>query len=231
VQRRVSAAARPTPASIRSRLAFVAAALLVTVTVVVAVLGTISLSGRSGTTGSPPAAPAPTEVAAPPTATQAPTDPRSVFRDPALRALAESFLAGPGVSCAQREPGTDAVESVACDLGQGRTGLFTRMRSAEAMREVRQDLLTGRTAEPGTVLSVRWRYADGRSGTRAGIPPSQGDRGEGVRARFVDLEGAPRLYFDQDSSGCSGELALTEPTGDDDADLEALRAFWESPAR
>jgi hypothetical protein len=49
--------------------------------------------------------------------------------------------------------------------------------------------------------------------------------------RFVDREGVPRLYFDQDSSGCTGELALSRPTGNDLADLDALRSFWANPAR
>jgi hypothetical protein len=232
---------RGDPAPVRSRLHAVAAllvALLVAGTIVATVAGTLSLTRRPDATGPPTPAPAtPTELAAPPAVPTtaappaAPTDPRSAFRDPALRALAESFLAGPAVSCAQRPPATDEAESVACDLGEGRTAVFTRMVTPDVMREQRRGVVEGQEAEPGTVVSVRWRYVPGRPGTRAGVPDGENDRGEGVRVRFVDREGVPRLYFDQDSSGCTGELALTRPTGDDLADLDALRSFWANPAR
>ncbi len=209
-------------------------ALLVAGTIVATVAGTLSLTRRSEATGPPTPAPAaPTELAAPPAPTSPPTpaDARGAFRDPALRALAESFLAGPAVSCEQRPPATDEAESVACDLGEGRAAVFTRMVTPDVMREQRRGVVEGQNAEPGTVLSVRWRYVAGRPGTRAGVPDGQNDRGEGVRVRFVDREGVPRLYFDQDSSGCTGELALTRPTGNDLADLDALRSFWANPAR
>jgi hypothetical protein len=232
---------RHDPAPVRSRLHAVAVllvALLVAGTIVATVAGTLSLTRRSTATGPPTPAPAtPTELAAPPAVPTtaappaAPTDPRSAFRDPALRALAESFLAGPAVSCAQRPPATDEAESVACDLGEGRTAVFTRMVTPDVMREQRRGVVEGQEAEPGTVVSVRWRYVAGRPGTRAGVPDGQNDPGEGVRVRFVDREGVPRLYFDQDSSGCTGELALTRPTGNDLADLDALRSFWANPAR
>jgi hypothetical protein len=232
---------RGDPAPVRSRLHAVAVllvALLVAGTIVATVAGTLSLTRRSAATGPPTPAPAtPTELAAPPAVPTtaappaAPTDPRSAFRDPALRALAESFLAGPAVSCAQRPPATDEAESVACDLGEGRTAVFTRMVTPDVMREQRRGVVEGQEAEPGTVVSVRWRYVAGRPGTRAGVPDGQNDPGEGVRVRFVDREGVPRLYFDQDSSGCTGELALTRPTGNDLADLDALRSFWANPAR
>jgi hypothetical protein len=228
---------RGDPAPVRSRLHAVAVllvALLVAGTIVATVAGTLSLTRRSDATGPPPAATAaPTELAAPPAATSlaAPNDPHSAFRDPALRALAESFLAGPAVSCAQRPPATDEAENVACDLGEGRAAVFTRMVTPDVMRDQRRGVVEGQAAEPGTVVSVRWRYVAGRPGTRAGVPDGQNDRGEGVRVRFVDREGVPRLYFDQDSSGCTGELALTRPTGNDLADLDALRSFWANPAR
>jgi hypothetical protein len=48
--------------------------------------------------------------------------------------------------------------------------------------------------------------------------------------RFVGRDGVPRLYFDQDSSGCTGELTPARPTGNDRADLEELRTFWADPA-
>jgi hypothetical protein len=209
-------------------------ALLVAGTIVATVAGTLSLTRRSEATGPPTPAPAaPTELAAPPAPTSPPTpaDARGAFRDPALRALAESFLAGPAVSCEQRPPATDEAESVACDLGEGRAAVFTRMVTPDVMREQRRGVVEGQNAEPGTVLSVRWRYVAGRPGTRAGVPDGENDRGEGVRVRFVDREGVPRLYFDQDSSGCTGELTLTRPTGNDLADLDALRSYWANPAR
>ena len=228
---------RGDPAPVRSRLHTVAAllvALLVVGTIVATVAGTLSLTRRSAATDPPTPAPAaPTELAAPPAPTSPPppADPPGAFRDPALRALAESFLAGPAVSCAQRPPATDEAESVACDLGEGRTAVFARMITPDVMREQRRGVVEGQNAEPGTVVSVRWRYVAGRPGTRAGVPDGQNDRGEGVRVRFVDREGVPRLYFDQDSSGCTGELTLTRPTGNDLADLDALRSFWANPAR
>jgi hypothetical protein len=209
-------------------------ALLVAGTIVATVAGTLSLTRRSEATGPPTPAPAaPTELAAPPAPTSPPTpaDARGAFRDPALRALAESFLAGPAVSCEQRPPATDEAESVACDLGEGRAAVFTRMVTPDVMREQRRGVVEGQNAEPGTVVSVRWRYVAGRPGTRAGVPDGENDRGEGVRVRFVDREGVPRLYFDQDSSGCTGELTLTRPTGNDLADLDALRSYWANPAR
>lgn len=225
--------ARLAAALVRSRPVFAAAAILVTITIAATVAGSLSLSGPP-----PSASVVPTEAAAPTTgpttdATTAPVtataDPRGVFRDPALRALAEPFLAGPGVRCEQGEPAADVAERVTCDLGGGRTGVFARMLTPDVMREQRRGIVAGQRAGPGTVLSVRWRYAEGRPGTHTGIPAGLDDRGEGVRVRFIDREGVPRLYFDQDSSGCTGDIALTEPTGDDGADLEALRIFWEDP--
>ncbi|GAA5140941.1 hypothetical protein GCM10023320_79270 [Pseudonocardia adelaidensis] len=225
------------------------AALLVAATIVAAVVGTLSLTGGAGPGGPPPArVAAPPELATPPAAppavpteaapTAAPTaeapappaDPRSVFRDPALRTLAEPFLTGPAASCDQRDPGADVTETVACDLGGGRSAVFSRMVSPEAMRDHRRGIVAGRDARAGTVRSVRWRYVAGRPETRAGVPPLEKDRGEGIRVRFVDRAGVPRLYFDQDSSGCTGDIALTRPTGNDRADLEALRTYWADPA-
>jgi hypothetical protein len=222
--------ARLAAALVRSRPVFAAAAILVTITIAATVAGSLSLSGPP-----PSATVMPTEAAAPTTdaataPATAPADPRGVFRDPALRTLAEPFLAGPGVRCEQGEPAADTAERVTCDLGGGRTGVFARMLTPDVMRDQRRGVVAGERAEPGTVLSVRWRYVEGRPGTRAGIPAGENDRGEGVRVRFIDREGVPRLYFDQDSSGCTGDLALIEPTGDDGADLEALRTFWENPA-
>jgi hypothetical protein len=153
-----------------------------------------------------------------------------VFQDEELRTLAAPFLAGSEVSCAARAPAAGASETVSCDLGDGRTALFSRFTSPDVMRDQRRGFVTGRDAEPGTVLSVRWRYGARGEATRAGIPPGQNARGEGVRVRFVDGEGLPRLYFDQDSCGCAGDIALTRPTGNDRADLEALRDYWADPA-
>jgi hypothetical protein len=226
------------------------AALLVTGTIVASVAGTLSLLRGPGTAGRPPAVvAAPPEIPTPPaeapttapaeaaptpaptaSAPAPPADPSGVFQDQALRTLAEPFLAGPAVSCAQRTPGADVTESVACDLGGGRTAIFNRMASPDVMRSQRRGIVAGQEARPGTVLSVRWRYAAGRPQTHAGIPPGQPDRGEGVRVRFVDRAGTPRLYFDQDSSGCTGDLTLAQPTGNDRADLEALRTYWADPA-
>jgi hypothetical protein len=248
-----TAAARQALATIGSRppaVLVLLAVLVVAGTIVASVVGTLSLSRGSGPAAPPPApVAAPPEVATPPATapttdpteaapTAAPTaaappppaDPRSVFQNPALLTLAEPFLARPAVSCEQRGPGEDVTESVACDLGGGRTAVFNRMASPDVMRTQRRGIVAGQDARPGTVLSVRWRYVAGRSETRAGIPPLAKDRGEGVRVRFVDREGVPRLYFDQDSSGCSADLALAQPTGNDRADLETLRTFWADPA-
>lgn len=225
----------------------VLAALLVTGTIIASVVGTLSLLRGPGTPGQPPAAAAaPPEIATPPVVpttgptetspTPAPTaaapappaDPRGVFQDQALRTLAEPFLTGPA-SCERREPGPGITESVACDLGGDRTAVFTRVATPEAMRQARRAIVAGRNARAGTVVSVRWRYVPGRPETRDGIPPGQTDRGEGVRVRYVDREGVPRLYFDQDSSGCTGVIALTRPTGNSRTDLEALRTYWNDP--
>lgn len=222
----------------------VLAALLVAGTIVASVVGVVSLLGGSGTSGptaappeiaTPPASPPPAPTEAAPTAAPTaaapapPADPRGVFQDETLRAFAEPFLAGPAVSCEQRGPAPDTTESVACDLGGGRTAVFARMTTPDAMRDQRRLVVAGRQAQPGTVVSVRWRYVAGRTDTRAGIPAGQTDRGEGVRVRFVDREGVPRLYFDQDSTGCTGDFALTRPTGNDSADLETLRTYWADP--
>jgi hypothetical protein len=209
----------------RARLATAAAALLVTATLVITVAAALSLSGRPASAPSPTA---PDATAAAPT--PAPADPRTVFRDPALRALAEPFLVDPAARCEQTEPIINVAESVMCELGRGRLGLFTKVLTADAMRGLRDGFLAGQLAEPGTVRSLRWRYVEGRPGARTGIPPDENDPGEGVRVRYVDNEGVPRLYFDQDSSACIGYLALAEPTGDDEADLEALRSYWANPA-
>jgi hypothetical protein len=225
------------------------AALLVTGTIIASVVGAISLLRGPGAPAPPPAAvAAPPQIATPPatatttppepTPTPAPTaaapappaDPRDVIQDPGLRTLAEPFLTGPGVSCQPRDPGPDATESVACDLGGNRTAVFSRLRTPDVLRAVRRGLVTGQNARPGTVVSVRWRYVPGRPETRDGIAPGQPtDRVEGVRVRYVDRGGVPRLYFDQDSSGCTGELALTRPSGNARTDLEALRTYWANP--
>lgn len=246
-----TAAARHAMVPIGSRppaVLVVLAALLVAGTIIASVVGTFSLMRDPGPAGSPsaPAAappdiatPPPTPATAPPEAapTPAPTaaapappaDPRVVFQDSALRTLAEPFLARPAVSCEPRSPAPDETESVACDLGGGRTAVFSRMTTPDAMRDRRQDIVTGRRAQTGTVVSVRWRYVAGGTDTRAGIPAGQTDRGEGVRARYVDREGVPRLYFDQDSTRCTGDLTMT-PTGNDRADLDELRDFWADPS-
>lgn len=222
----------------------VLAALLVAGTVVASVAGAYALQRGQGPAGSPPAIATPpaappshSEQAAPVPAPTAqapapPSDPRAVFADPALRALAEPFLAGPGVSCQSRTPEDGETERVACELGAGRTAVFTRT-SPEEMRQRRQDLVAGRQARPGTVVSLRWRYDGSGTATRTGIPAGHEVRGEGVRVRYVDLEGRPRFRFDQDATGCAGDLALTRPTGDaradQEADLEELRLFWADP--
>jgi hypothetical protein len=246
-----TAAARNTFAPVGSRppaLLVLLVALLVAGTIVASVVGTLALSRGSGPAGPPPApAAAPPEMPTPPTATATasteaaptaaptaappapPADPRGVFQNPALRTLAEPFLAGPAVTCARREPPAGVTESVGCDLGAGRVAVFNRMASPDVMRDQRRGIVAGRQAQPGTVLSVRWRYVAGGPETRAGIPPGQQDRGEGVRVRYVDSAGLPRLYFDQDSSGCTGDIALTRPTGNERADLEALRTYWADP--
>jgi hypothetical protein len=245
-----AAPARYAPAPARSRppaVAVLLVALLVAGTIVASVAGTLSLSQGSATPGPPltpvvaspematppapatastEAAPAPAPTAAPPTP---PADARSVFQDPALRTLAEPFLAGPAVSCAPRDPDAGVAERVSCDLGGGRTAVFSRFVNPDVMREQRRGIVAGQGARPGTVLSVRWRYVAGTPETRAGIPPGQNNRGEGVRVRYVDREGVPRLYFDQDSSGCTGDFSLTRPTGNARADLETLRRFWADP--
>jgi hypothetical protein len=224
------------------------AALLVAGTIVASVIGALTLLRGPGTAATPPAPAAETpEIATPPASpttaapeaapTPAPTaapppppaDPRSVFHDPELRTLAEPFLVAAAVTCEPRTPAPDETESVACDLGGGRTAVFTRMTTPDAMRDKRRGIVAGQGARPGTVVSVRWRYVPGRPETRDGIPAGQTARGEGIRVRFVDREGVPRLYFDQDSSGCTGEFALTRPTGNNRADLEELRTFWADP--
>jgi hypothetical protein len=246
-----TAAARHVLAPVGSRppaVLVVLAALLVVGTIVASVVGTLSLLRGPGAAEPPPAAAAPPPDIATPPATQAtaapeaaptaaptaappppPADARSVFQDAELRTLAEPFLAGPAVSCEQRTPAPDETESVACDLGGGRTAVFSRMTTLDAMRDKRQGVVAGRQAQRGTVVSVRWRYVAGRTDAHAGIPAGQPDRGEGVRVRFVDREGVPRLYFDQDSTSCTGDLTLTQPTGNDRADLESLRTFWSDP--
>lgn len=221
------------------------AALLVAGTIVASVVGTLSLTAGSATGGTPlgpvvappglatpPAAPPTDPTGAEPTA--APTAerpaPPAVFKDPDLRTLAEPFLTGPTTSCEQRDPAAGVAESVACDLGDGRTAVFSRMVTPDAMRDQRQAILAGQDARAGTVVSVRWRYVGDQPETRAGIPPPEKDRGEGVRVRFVDREGVPRLYFDQDSSGCTGDIALTRPSGNNSTDLDSLRKYWSDPA-
>lgn len=247
-----TAVARRALAPIGSRppaVLVVLAALLVAGTIIASVVGTVSLLRGPGVAAPPPvpvaappdvATPPATPATAPPEAapTAAPTaapppppaDARSVFHDPALHTFADPFLAGPAVSCEQRTPAPDETESVACDLGGGRTAVFSRMTTPDAMRDKRQGISAGQQAQRGTVVSVRWRYIEGRTDTRAGIPPGQPDRGEGVRVRFVDRAGVPRLYFDQDATGCTGDLTLTQPTGNDRADLETLRTYWADPA-
>jgi hypothetical protein len=227
-------------------------ALLVAATVVASVVGTLSLAQGSGPAPPHGAPAAPPELATPPAGPEAdptdaatdaaptaaptaeppapPTDARSVFQNEELRTLAAPFLAGSEVSCAGRAPAVGASETVSCDLGAGRTALFSRFTSPDVMRDQRRDVVAGRDAEPGTVLSVRWRYGARGEAIRDGIPPGQNARGEGVRVRFVDGQGVPRLYFDQDSCGCAGDIALTRPTGNDRADLEALREYWADPA-
>jgi hypothetical protein len=212
-----------------SRAASLASVLAVAFSLVAAMGGVYSLSGpgpRASTVDdqvlagapAPSAAAASADTPAPAPTSAAPADPRSAFEDPALRAFAEPYLAAPGVSCRRAEPPVDVAESVVCDLGNGRTGLFNRMLGVDEMRAVRRDFLEGRSAEPGTVRSLRWRYAEDRARVPTGIPADQSDTGEGVRVRFVDPQGyrgststrSPRPA--PPTSLWSGPPATTRPT-------------------
>jgi hypothetical protein len=161
-----------------------------------------------------------------------PADPRAAFRDPGLLALAEPFLAAePGALCRPGEPQVNLQESVSCAFPSGHAALFSKLLSIDIMRDLRASFLEGPYAESDSIRSLRWKYVAGRPGVRTGIAPERADAGEGIRVRYVDEEGVPRLYFDQDSCACAGFIALVEPTGDDRADLDALRAYWADPAR
>jgi hypothetical protein len=182
------------------------------------------------TAAAPVAAPTPVPATIAPTATVAAApkngDPASVIQDPALRALAAPFLTGPDAYCEAGTPGINQRESVTCLLDDRRIGMFTAMLNADVMDDLRQTFLSGAVAEEGSVVSLRWRYTD--SG-RIGIPAANPDRGEGTRVRYVDDQGDPRLYFDQEATAVNGFLALVEPSGDPTADLDELRAFWMDP--
>lgn len=206
--------------------------LLAVLVVLVAGAGVAVWSMRE-TAAAPVAAPAPvpattTTVAPTATAAVAPRkdDPASVIQDPALRALAAPFLTGPAAYCERGVPGVNQRESVTCLLDDRRIGMFTAMLDADVMGDLRQTFLSGAVAEEGSVRSLRWRYSD--TG-RIGIPAASPDEGEGTRVRYVDEQGDPRLYFDQEATAVNGFLALIEPSGDPTADLDELRAFWMDP--
>jgi hypothetical protein len=73
---------------------------------------------------------------------------------------------------------------------------------------------------------LRWKFAAGRPGVKTGIPAGDPAQGEGVRVRYIDDSGYPRLYFDQESTASSGFIGTGVPT----RDLDDVRAFWADPA-
>jgi hypothetical protein len=245
VTRAVSADNRPVPRRRRGPvLAAVAVGVVATAGLALATLpgsallgptpaptSTVAGPASAATPDSDPAEPAPDDADIP-FSEAATTDLDAEFRDPQLRAFAEPYLQGPIVACrAGTEPQVNVAESVTCDLGNGRIGMFSKMLGVEVMRDLRAGFLAGRQAAPGTVRSLPWRYVADRPGVRTGIPVTRNDPAEGIRVRYIEVTGAPRLYFDQESCACTGFFGLSQPSGNNRVDLDALRAYWADPAR
>lgn len=233
----------PSTTSPRRRTRFLVAAAVVVLLVAVGALvvlnrGTATPVAAAGV-APPPAttdpgaatpSPAPTTT---PEAEAPPADPRSVIKDPGLRAFIEPFLTEPGARCTSDDaPEVNSQEKVSCVFANGNGGVFEKMLSGDVMRDLRAGFLGGTQAAPGTIVrSLRWKYVPDRPGARTGIPPTSRETGNGTRIRFVHESGMALLYFDDDTTHCIGMLGLPESTGDPQADLDVLRAYWADPGR
>ncbi|MEU4157934.1 hypothetical protein [Actinoplanes sp. NPDC026670] len=200
-------------------------------------LGTAADTGTdAAATPSPSAAPSTTAPALPaadptPSTSQAPetaTDPLEVFRAPELRRLAEIYVKSGGVQCRTAATPLGVQEAVACNFGDhGVVGIFYKYLGPETLSKARDGLIGGEvTAKNGTVRQLWWRFLNERAGTKYGIPMGVSARAEGLRVRFhSSATSTPTLYFDQESTLCSG--LFTSPT----ADRTELREFWADPQR
>jgi hypothetical protein len=188
----------------------------------------------SPATSAPGTGPGPTATADPTAAptTEPPADPLAVFQDPGMRALAEPFLRAPGSVCEPGSTGVNVQESVGCyNLAGGHAVLFTKFLNRDLMRDIRRGNLQGLLHQPGTTVSLRWKFVDPVAGTRIGIPPGSSEPGEGVRVRFIAEKGDPYLYFDQDSTAVVAMMTLSDRTGNPTVDLDELRSYWADPDR
>lgn len=168
-----------------------------------------------------PALPAPVDAASERRA----VDPGLAFSDVALRTLAEPYLLGPDPVCAPSALAAGERERVVCDLGNGWVGLFVRMVDVDALRALRDGFVQGNGAQPGSTSTARWDFVPGPPGAKDGLEISDPAQGQGVRVRFVDERGTPRLYFDQDATLALSFLASVDPARDGDA----LRDYWATP--
>lgn len=165
------------------------------------------------------------------TGTATPTfaaNPREVFQSPELLRLAEPYLRSGGVQCREAETPLGVEDAVACSFDDsGMVGFFYRYLGPEGLANSRRGLLSGEvTAVAGTVRQLPWRFVDRQAGTKAGIPVGTSAPAEGMRVRFQSVAtDRPTLYFDQESTLCSGLFtALT-------ADRTRVRDFWADPER
>jgi hypothetical protein len=153
----------------------------------------------------------------------APSDPRLAFSDLGLRTLAEPYLLGADPVCAPSALAADEQERVVCDLGNGWVGLFVRVTDADALYALRDGFERGTGALPGTTTATNWDFVAG--GVKDGLEISDPNPGQGVRVRYTDERGTPRLYFDQEATLALSFLANVDPARDG----EALLAYWADP--
>jgi hypothetical protein len=219
-----------TAAMDRRRSAFVAVSVILGVAMIAGVTAAVlsrpdSRHRPAATTGATPGAGS-SSVTHPTTSTSgAPgaVDPRAVFTDSKLLAVARPYLDRDGVRCKAAEPKTGERESVSCTLESGAyLAVFKRLLGRQQLKELRNTWLKRNTTNvrPGTISVLRWEYVPGRTRVRREIPSTTKARGDGTRIRWLDARGRPHLYFDEDATGVAVLLsAMTR-------DRQLLREFW-----
>jgi hypothetical protein len=120
-----------------------------------------------------------------------------------------------------QDPSSYFSEIVLCYLGGGRVALFRKAVDNNVLRQARSAFATNAwgDARTGTIRSTRWASVPGQPQLKTDIAGT----GEGARIRWVTTRGYRDLYFDQDSTACSG-LMTVRSSAPDSAD--PLHDYW-----
>jgi hypothetical protein len=150
-------------------------------------------------------------------------DPRRAFRNPQLLALASPYLTERGADCLAQDPSPYFSEIILCYLGNGRIGVFRKAVDTDVMLRARAGFATDAWGEAraGTIRSTRWMFVAGRPQRKTDVPGA--GKGEGERIRWVTTRGFRDLYFDQDSTACSGMFTVRSSAPES---ADPLRGYW-----